>query len=341
VTGATGFIAAHIVKTLLERGYRVRGTVRNTDPDRVKFLTDLPGAKERLELFKADLLGPEGTFDEAVKDCDYVLHTASPFVIAPKDPKRDLADPALKGTLSVLGSCVKHQKTIKRVVLTSSIVALTDEPGATYNFTEKDWNTSSSLKRNPYMYSKVLAEKAAWDFMAEKKPSFSLVTILPGVVLGPSLSSSMSESVEVTVYGIIQGKFPGVCDFAWSFVDVRDVALSHIIAFENEKASGRYICSNQTLHFRDVVAIIKETNPKLPYPKNDMSGPFFSAMMSGLIANFFPSGERDFIKTHIKSFPKYDSTKIRNELKIDFKPAKESVVDTIDDLLRWKHLEVK
>lgn len=105
VTGASGFIAAHIVQQLLAKGYSVRGTVRKS-PKNYPFLTGLPGAAERLELFEADLLS-EGSYDLAVAGCNYVMHTASPYVINVKNPQRDLVDPAVDGTESVLESCLK------------------------------------------------------------------------------------------------------------------------------------------------------------------------------------------------------------------------------------------
>src|SRR5580765_4206043 len=126
VTGASGFIAAHIVRELLERGYRVRGTVRSLrQPGKYTFLTQLPGAADRLELVEADLLAP-GSYDAAVAGCDVVMHTASPYLIDVKDPQRDLVDPAVKGTLNVLTSA--KAAGVGRVVLTSSMSAISDEP---------------------------------------------------------------------------------------------------------------------------------------------------------------------------------------------------------------------
>ncbi|HJQ91161.1 MAG TPA: NAD-dependent epimerase/dehydratase family protein, partial [Acidimicrobiia bacterium] len=119
VTGASGFIGSHIVQQLLEGGYRVRGTVRNPVKTRAEgHLTGLSGADERLELFAADLL-TQGAFDDAVRDCEYVIHTASPYAIDVADPQRDLVDPAVRGTISVLESC-REIDSMRRVVLTSS-----------------------------------------------------------------------------------------------------------------------------------------------------------------------------------------------------------------------------
>ena len=235
VTGASGFIAAHIVRELLAKGYSVRGTVRNS-PGNYPYLLGLPGASDRLELVEAELLS-DGAYDRAVEGCDYVMHTASPYEINVKNPQTDLVDPAVNGTETVLESCLKSGG-VKRVILTSSIAAITDEPESMKVFTEKDWNTMSSLDRNPYQYSKTLAERAAWDFIMRKRPRFDLVSINPTMVAGPSLGPSLNTTNRM-IRDIMKGVFPGIMDINWGFVDVRDVAKAHILAMENDTASGR------------------------------------------------------------------------------------------------------
>jgi len=151
VTGATGFIASHVVELLLRKGYRVHGTVRSKDPAKIKHLLAIQEQTGGdLQLFEADLL-KELSFSEAFKDCDYVIHTVSPFVVTVKDPQRDLVDPAVNGTLAVLRACAFYPS-IKRVVLTSSMASVTDSPDK--ELTEAMWNVKSSLKRNPYYFSK-------------------------------------------------------------------------------------------------------------------------------------------------------------------------------------------
>src|SRR5580692_5452091 len=122
--------------------------------------------EERLELVEADLLRPE-TFPAAVAGCERVLHTASPYALDVKDPQRDLVDPAVQGTRNVLVAC-KAAGSVRRVVLTSSMAAVTDEPESDHLLTESDWNTRSTLERNAYYYSKTLAEKEGWRFVAEE-----------------------------------------------------------------------------------------------------------------------------------------------------------------------------
>jgi len=164
VTGASGFIASYIIRELLSGGYTVRGTVRGLkEGNKYEYLTSFPGAADRLSLVQAELL-TEGSYDGATAGCEYVIHAASPYFLDTQDSQQDLVDPALKGTLNVLQACAKAGS-VKKVVLTSSVAAVFDEPISGHVYTEKDWNETSSLKRNPYYYSKTLAERSAWDFV--------------------------------------------------------------------------------------------------------------------------------------------------------------------------------
>ncbi|MEI8033403.1 MAG: SDR family oxidoreductase [Chlorobiaceae bacterium] len=334
VTGASGFIAAHIVRELLSRGYRVRGTVRNS-PGNYPFLLSLPGAEERLELIEADLL-MEGAFDRIVEGCEYVMHTASPYQLNVKDPQRDLVDPAVNGTESVLESCLKAG-TIKRVIFTSSIAAITDEAENGKTFTEKDWNTMSSLGRNPYHYSKTLAERAAWDFLMRRRPSFDLITINPFMVIGPSLGPSLNTSNQM-IRDMLTGVYPCTMDLNWGFVDVRDVANAHILAMESPEASGRYLCSAETLHLRDIIAFLKSSGfSDYALPKIDLSGKAGSMMMMAL-SYTQPRDTGTYIRTNIGRTMRCDNAKIRRELGITFKEIKPSILESVRDMQKWGHL---
>ena len=173
----------------------------------VPHLESLPGAAERLELVEADLLQPS-SFDAAVQGCTTVFHTASPYVIQVADPQRDLVDPAVNGTLAVLEACAKAAQ-VTRVVLTSSMAAVTDEPDDSRVLTEADWNEKSTLRRNPYYLSKTLAERAAWSFVEHERPAFNLVAMNPFVIMGPSLGPGLNVSNKI-VADIVNGVYPGI-----------------------------------------------------------------------------------------------------------------------------------
>ncbi|NTU96860.1 MAG: SDR family oxidoreductase [Chlorobiaceae bacterium] len=335
VTGASGFIASHIVRELLGEGYRVRGTVRK-NPESYPYLLSLPGAAERLELVNADLLA-KGSFDHAVAECEYVIHTASPFEISISDPQSDLVDPAVNGTESVLESCIKAGS-VKRVVLTSSIAAITDEPENDKIYTENDWNTMSSLSRNPYYYSKTLAERAAWDFIMHKRTGFDLVAINPPLVLGPSLSPALNTSKQM-IRDIMMGEYPAIMDMNWGFTDVRDVAKIHRLAMETKRAEGRYLCTGDTIHMRDLVALIKSSGfTGYRLPNVDLSGKTGSALIT-LLSFTKPRNVGKYIRTQIGRTMNCDITKLQSDFSFAFMPVKTSIIETIEDLVRWGHLK--
>ncbi|XP_024187310.1 phenylacetaldehyde reductase isoform X1 [Rosa chinensis] len=269
VTGASGYIASWLVKLLLQRGYTVKASVRDpNDKKKTEHLLALDGAKERLQLFKADLL-EEGSFDSLVDGSVAVFHTASPFYHNPNDPQVELIDPALKGTLNVLRSCVKVPS-IKRVVITSSMaaVAFNGKPVAPDVIIDESWFSDPAFCEQSkawYMLSKTLAEEAAWKFAKEK--GIDIVTINPGLVIGPLLQPTLNTSVE-PILKLINGtwaeKFPNT---TYRFVDVRDVANAHILAFENPSASGRYCLVGSVTHCSEIVKILRHIFPALSLPE--------------------------------------------------------------------------
>ena len=334
VTGASGFIAAHIVRQLLVQGYSVRGTVRKS-PKNYPFLLGLPGASERLELVEADLLS-NGAYDRAIEGCDYVMHTASPYQINVKNPQTDLVDPAVNGTETVLESCLKSAG-VKRVIFTSSIAAITDEAESNKVFTEQDWNTMSSLERNPYHYSKTLAERAAWDFIMRKRPKFDLVAINPFMVIGPSLGPSLNTSNQI-IRDILMGVYPGIMDINWGFVDVQDVAKAHILAMETDTASGRYLCSGEAMNMKTLIALLTSSGfATYSLPKINLSGKAGTLLMKALSFTQ-PRDTGVYIRTNLGRTMRYDNAKIKRELGISFKPAKESIIEAVKDMVQWGHL---
>ncbi len=336
VTGATGFVAGEIVAQLLAAGYDVTGTTR--DPARAwreGYVTGVPGAGERLELVAADLMRP-GAFDDVVAGSEYVIHTASPYQTDVADPQRDLIDPAVKGTLSVLEAAAKSG-TVKRVIMTSSFAAITDEPDGSL-LDESSWNTKSTLKRNPYYLSKAQAERAAWQFMEERKPEFDLVAINPPFVLGPSLIPHLNTSSRV-IAGITNGLWPGVIDIEWVVVDVRDVATAHIRAMEIPSASGRYLTGADVRSLRQVIDVVRANGwgerYRLPsIPLDNAVGTF----LVRIAANFQKPGSRSYLKTHVGGEFRIDNSKVRRELGIEFRDPDQTILDTMSDLEKWGHL---
>ena len=261
VTGGSGYIGSHVVQQLCAAGYRVRATVRSlADARKTAFLRSLVPP---VELVEADLLNP-GCWHGAVEGCTYVLHVASPFPPSSPKNKDDLIIPARQGTLNVLAACASAAHPPKRVVLTSSSSAIIGgrDHDAAKVFTESDW-TQLDNKRAPvaaYAESKTLAERAAVDFMAGMStPNFELNVICPGFVVGPPLSaaSAVDCSSGEVVRRLLQRQMPAVPDLTFEAVDVRDVALAHILAMTHPAAGGqRFIVAPYSLSFVALAGVL-------------------------------------------------------------------------------------
>eukprot|EP00002_Diphylleia_rotans_P032941 TRINITY_DN6964_c0_g1_i1.p1 TRINITY_DN6964_c0_g1~~TRINITY_DN6964_c0_g1_i1.p1 ORF type:complete len:352 (-),score=83.49 TRINITY_DN6964_c0_g1_i1:117-1172(-) len=330
VTGATGYIASHIVQQLLEKGYTVRATARNpSKTDTIKHLTSLSGADERLKFYAADLLD-EGSFDAAVDGADVVIHTASPFAVGKvSNPQAFFIDPAVKGTKNVLTSVAKFPS-VKRVVLTSSCIAVYGSPterGENHLFTEADWNQHSTLDNDPYGLSKRLAEEAAWE-MAKAQTNYKLVVVNPGLVIGPTLSGR-SDSASVTILAdLLNGKYrSGTAALSIGVVDVRDVARAHIEAMNNPNAQGRYICIDRSLWMMDIANILREKYPTYPLPTS-VSPKFLLYIVGPLLAGLSWS----FISSSIGYELRLDNQKIKSELAFEFTDIKKAILDMAENL---------
>lgn len=332
VTGASGFIASHVVQQLLENGDRVHATVRSTkNKKKIKHLLDMqerwPG---KLTLFEADLL-VAGSFEPPMKGCSVVYHIASPFFIENKirDGQKEVVEPALKGTQHVLDA-VQKCETVKLVVLTSSVAAIFGDNADVLEMKNKTlsseyFNTTSSVNHNAYPYSKVTAEKEAWKlYEAQPNPSrWKLVTINPGLVLGPSLSPT-SESGSLSLLDqLLRGElFFGVPDMWFAIVDVREVATAHIRAAQILDSHGRYILADSKTHgfgelariLRSITQSSKIPNNKLPNTLVRMFGPVLGLSQKWLRLNLG-------IPFDIDNRPSLD------QLNIVYRPLKETLTD--------------
>ncbi len=336
ISGASGFIASHTIERLLAAGFDVIGTVRRPDDaSATAHLRALPGAADRLRLVAADLLAP-GAFEAYAQDADYVLHMASPFQITVADAERDLVRPAVQGTATMLEACAQSAR-VKRVVLTSSMAAITDEPDSNRVLTEADWNDKSSLTRNPYYYSKAEAERAAWRFVETRRPSWDLVVINPFIVIGPSMVKSVNESNKILV-DLMAGAYPMIMGLTWGFVDVRDVAQAHVNALTATQAQGRYVCAGETRSMREIVDYLRNNgfaHTRLPRLGLDSA---FGNKLALLAAYTQPKGIASYLRSHLGRIVRYDNRKVRADLGIEFRPLTDSLRDTVADLVRWGHV---
>ncbi len=269
VTGATGYVAGRLVEKLLSKGHTVHAAIRDPEnKEKTKYL-DLLAEKSSGSIiyFKSDLL-EEGSYDAAMKNCELIFHTASPFIRNVNDPQTDLVDPAKKGTRNVLRSANRIE-CVKRVVLTSSCasiygdaVDLLEMPNN--ELTEETWNTTSSLEHQPYSYSKTEAEKEAWKIQKEQN-QWDLVAINPSFVLGPGINPhAKSESYDI-IKQMAGGDFKmGTPNFNIGCIDVRDLAEAHYRAGTLPEAQGRYIISGSNAGFKELAGYVKAKFPNYP-----------------------------------------------------------------------------
>lgn len=335
VTGGTGYIASWIVNDLLQQGHDVRITVRDKEKkEKYQHLLDIaeksPGT---LSVYEADLL-TNGSFFESVDGAAYVMHTASPFFLDDKgDTRIKLIDPAVTGTRNLLDS-VNRTSSVKRVVLTSSIAAIYGDNIDMINrnldaLDETLWNESSSLIHNAYSFSKTLAEKAAWE-MVEKQNAWDLVTILPGFVLGPSLTKRIDSTSINTLLRILRGELKsGAPDLEFIFSDVRDISKAHLLAAFEPKARGRYIISNESGNLLTLGKIIEKAFPgNYRVPRKQI--PKWLVWILAPSVGF----TRKYVTNNI-GFPlKANNSRSIEDLGIQYNSLEKTVVDHVEQLER-------
>jgi nucleoside-diphosphate-sugar epimerase len=243
VTGGSGFVGAHCIIQCLNASFHVRTTVRSSK--RENDVREMLKAGEATNLDKltfavADLTKDEG-WKEAVEGCTYVLHVASPFPPGSPKDENDLIIPAREGTRRVLRAA--RDAGVKRVVVTSSFAAIGYGRGETTKpFTEEMWTDPTGPGINPYLKSKTLAERAAWDFIEKEGGSLELSVINPTGIFGPVLGPDFATSIQL-VQRMLNGALPGCPQLSFGVVDVRDVADLHLRAMTNPKAKGeRFLC---------------------------------------------------------------------------------------------------
>ncbi|KAK4049955.1 hypothetical protein OIV83_003779 [Microbotryomycetes sp. JL201] len=272
LTGASGYLAAHVGRQLLQAGHKVRGTVRSKAKG--EYLQKLY-ADEGLNEFEyviVEDVEPEGAFDEAVKGVDGIAHTASPFHFNVQDPHKDLINPAVNGTQSILKSASKEPK-VQRIVITSSFASIVNPRDPVHTYNEEEWNEYSPKQveqhgkdtepSQSYRASKVLAEKSAWKFVKDNDSTFDLVTICPPLILGPIIHDCTDpKSLNTSCAGFnafLQGqKKPEDAEsFAGFYVDVRDVAQIHVDALTTPEAGGnRFIVSHEAFCWQNLLDVL-------------------------------------------------------------------------------------
>ncbi|XP_057454093.1 cinnamoyl-CoA reductase 2-like [Lotus japonicus] len=310
VTGAGGFIASWLVKLLLERGYIVRGTVRNPDDPKNGHLKELEGAKERLTLHKADLFDLD-SLKAVFHGCDGVFHTASPVT----DNPEEMLEPAVNGARNVVMAAAETK--VQRVVFTSSIGTVYMDPNRSRDevVDESCWSDLEYCKntKNWYCYGKTVAEQVAWE--AAKEKGVDLVVVNPVLVIGPLLQPTINAST-IHILKYLTGSAKTYVNATQAYVDVKDAALAHVLVYETPSASGRYICAESSLHRGELVEILAKYFPEYPIPTkcSDEKNPR--------------------VKPYI-----FSNQKLK-DLGLEFTPVKQCLYETVMNLQEKGHLPV-
>ncbi len=335
VTGAAGYLASWIVHDLLGQGHTVHGTVRSLrDAAKLEHLHKLaaryPG---RLQLFEADLVQP-GSFDAAVDGCSQVIHVASPYFIKkPQDIGRELVEPAVQGTLNVLGA-VERAPSVKRVVLTSSVAALYDDAcelstAAGHLVRETDVNPNTDPGHNSYAYSKTAAEQAAWA-RQRGQSRWDLVTMHPGAIFGPSLSARVdATSVDMAVQ-FLNGSFrAGVPRLTLGVVDVRDVARAHARAALKPEAHARYIVVGQSLRLLEMARLMRVEAAGLKNRLPRRETPKWLMWLVGPLVGL----ERGYVARNVGFDIAFDNSRSKADLDLDYRAPERTLNDQIAQLV--------
>ncbi|AOW03704.1 hypothetical protein B0I72DRAFT_138607 [Yarrowia lipolytica] len=336
ITGATGFIAGHCIEQLLKADHKVIGTIRSQEKGQ-RLAAAFPEAIKTGQLVfetVSDVRSEQEfkTLFQKHTDIKYVLHTASPFHFNVEDPVKDMLEPAVEGTLTVLKTAKQYAPQVEKFVITSSFAAMMNwhEVGdSSAVVTEKSWNPvtwdEAAQKGNvvvTYLGSKKFAEKAAWDFMESEKPSFGLTTVNPAYVFGPGIAidaKALNTSNEVIVQGALSTK-PGQdapAGPAQMWVDVRDVAKAHLSAISKTLDNQRLMLCVSKFCNQDLLDVINEKVPEL----------------KGKIATGKPGTGAETDKEGFQ----FDNDQTRKALNYDWIPLDKSVADFANQWLSFQN----
>ena len=325
VTGGTGFIGLHCLQQLLDKGYKVRTTIRSESRKQevMDAMKEHSSNSENLEFFIADLLNDDG-WKEAVEGSKYVLHVASPFFLGEPENEDVFIKPAVEGTLRVLKACADAD--VEKVVLTSSFAAVGyGHPREKEVYTEEDWSSVDG-EISPYAKSKTLAEKAAWEFVEslEESKKFELTVINPVAVTGPMLTNDIGSSNDFLLK-LISGSMPACPKIHMGYIDVRDVAKAHIFSMTEEKTNGeRIIVSENEMFFAEVGKALNEAGFKKS-PTKEMPN-FLVKIMSLFV------GELKTLLSALNRKGDIDKTKAKSFFNWDYISTEQSVTETARQL---------
>ena len=328
VTGLSGFISSHVTERLLAKDYAVRGTVRNKAKGQkiVEALAANGSDVSKLELVEADLSSDAG-WEDAVQDCRYIQHIASPFPLEAPSDREALVPEARAGAMRVIEHGLGAGT--ERIVMTSSMVSMMGQKGRGSHMLvkEDDWSDPDWKPLTAYPVSKTRAEKAAWDYVKTQGLSDKLTTVCPGLVLGPDTYKNGGASLGLII-AMFSGDFPKAPKIAYPIVDVRDCAAIHVAAMTAKAAGGRRLmAAGETLWFSKVGEILRAEYPDVKKLPNGE----FPSFMVRLVALF---DERvKGVLPDLGTFHEADSAYVSSITRVIPRPAKEAILAGAESLI--------
>ncbi len=342
VTGGTGFVGVHCILQLMQKGYKVKTTLRSmnrrsevigmlkegciTSPDSYR--------DTNLQFIEADLT-KDDNWDKAVKDCTYVLHVASPIQLAQPKDENEMIRPAVDGALRVLKAA--RDAGVKRVVMTSNFGAVGySHKDMNTQITEEDWTDPNEKKLSTYNKSKVLAERAAWDFIRKEGGEMELSVINPVAIFGPSLGPDLSSGFDL-IKTVIDGKMKAIPNMTFNIVDVRDVADLHIRAMTSPGAKGqRFLAlAGGIMSLPQIAKLLKDKMPQVAGKVTTKTLPNWAVRITAL---FNPKAKA--ISSMLGINRNTSNAKARNILK--WQPIannEEAVLASVESMLKFGNIQ--
>ncbi len=326
VSGGSGYIAGFLIRQLIAEGWTVHTSIRDLARE-TTVRASLAVDDSKLKFFAADLTSDAG-WAEAMAGCSHVAHVASPLPSNAPKSDDELIVPARDGALRALKAA--KAAGVKRFVMTSSMAAIAYGHGRSKSvFTEADWTDPTSPDAYAYVRSKTIAERAARDWVAAEGGDMEFVTVNPSLVLGPLQSGDFSTSLEA-IKKLLEGSMPGLPNFGFGIVDVRDVADMHVRCLTMPDMAGeRFICSGPFLMMADVAAILRDglgpQGRKVPKRK-------LPDWLMRLVGRFDPVVRQ--VLGELGNVRDTDISHARTKLGWSPRPPEESVLDTARDMIR-------
>ena len=326
VTGANGHVGFVLTKFLVERGYNVRASVRDkNNPELISHLSPL-----NVEIVELDLMKPE-TIENAMEGREGLFQVAAVYKSWAKNPQEEIIDPSIIGGINALKAARKAN--VKKVVFTSSTAAVGRSGPKGRALNEDDWNDKS---KHPYSYAKTEAERRAWEYA--NAVDMNVVVINPTAVIGPYFHRHTPSTMLFDK--ILKGELKVLPPQTFGYVDVRDVALGHIRAYENENTEGRHILCTQCIDGFELMDLIQEVEPELEVPRKIASlwkvKMFARLEAIRTIFGHIPRVSPQTVKEYMGKITNYDSSKARGTL--GWNPM--NLKDSIRDTMNWiKHTQ--